>query len=303
MDGPGAVPVVIDEHEHDTWSHGKNFFDKPIAQFSDAVLTVLENGPVRAAVKVVSRYNGSTLTQVFSLCAGSDRLTVRAEIDWHEKHKMCKLAFPTGLSAPRAFYEIPGGHIERPCDGEEECGLRWVAVKGLQGGMALLNDNKYSFSVHDAVLNLTVVRSPIYGDHTKPRDAESCFTDQGSHSFDYALLPTAADVGFGVITAAAEAFNNPPTVLLENNHPGRLPQRCEGLTCDAENVAVTALKAAEDGRGFVLRAVETDGKTADCTVELPFLAVKATLHFTPCEIKTLRIGDGAPREIPMTELE
>ena len=53
--GHGAVPVVIDEYYHDTWSHGKNFFTDEIAKFADAEVTVLESGPVRATVKVVSR--------------------------------------------------------------------------------------------------------------------------------------------------------------------------------------------------------------------------------------------------------
>ncbi|MDD4774347.1 MAG: glycoside hydrolase family 38 C-terminal domain-containing protein, partial [Eubacteriales bacterium] len=189
LSGMGAVPVVIDEYYHDTWSHAKNYFDQNIAQFSDAEITVIENGPVRATVKIVNRYNLSVLTQYFSLSENSNKLEIKSEIDWHEKHKMLKLSYPINTINPRAFYEIPYAHIERPCDGEEECGLRWVAVKGSEYGMAMLNNNKYSFSIKDNTLNLTVVRSPIYGDHGNTRSAESPFTDQGAHKFEYTLLP------------------------------------------------------------------------------------------------------------------
>lgn len=139
LSGPAAVPVVIDEYYHDTWSHGKNFFTDEIAKFADAEVTVLESGPVRATVKVVSRYNDSTLTQYFSLESGCKRLKVRAIADWHEKHKMLKLAWPMAVNDPKAYYEIPFGVMERPADGEEEPGLTWTAVKGSDGGFALLN--------------------------------------------------------------------------------------------------------------------------------------------------------------------
>ena len=63
------MPVVIDEYSHDAWSHAKNFFDKELARFSDAEISVVESGPLRATVKAVSRYNDSTMTQYFSLIA------------------------------------------------------------------------------------------------------------------------------------------------------------------------------------------------------------------------------------------
>ena len=49
-----------------------------------------------------------------SLTAGEDMLSVRARVDWHEKHKMLKLAYPMALSQTEAIYEIPFGHITRP---------------------------------------------------------------------------------------------------------------------------------------------------------------------------------------------
>ena len=123
-----AVPVVIDEYYHDIWSHGKNFFADRMARFSDAEVTVVEGGPLRATVKVISRYNGSRLTQYFSLYPGCDKLHIRYEVDWREKHKILKIAWPMKVDNPKAYYEIPFGVIERPADGEEEPGLMWTAV-------------------------------------------------------------------------------------------------------------------------------------------------------------------------------
>lgn len=308
LSGIGAIPVVIDEYYHDTWSHAKNFFDREVARFSDAAITVIENGPVRTTLKVVSNYNASTLTQSFSLSADSDKLEVNAEIDWHEKHKMLKLAYPVNTENPRAFYEIPYAHIERPCDGEEECGLRWIAVRGREYGMALLNNNKYSFSIKGSTLNLTVVRSPIYGDHGNTRSDESPFTDQGTHNFAYTLLPLDCDTTFGCITRAAEELNTPCTHIVENNHTGTLPRLFTGAMSDAGNIIISVIKQAEDGDadhngGIVVRVYETDGKATGCTLSLPLLGTEIKTSFTPYEIKTLYIGKNGCREVLMTELD
>ncbi len=308
LSGMGSIPVVIDEYDHDTWSHAKNFFNRKVAQFSDAIITITENGPVRATVKVVNRYNLSTLTQYFSLSEESDKLEVKADIDWHEKHKMLKLAYPVNIINPRAFYEIPYAYIERPCDGEEECGLRWIAVKNDEYGMALLNNNKYSFSIEDSTLNLTVIRSPIYGDHGNTRSDESPFTDQGTHQFAYTLMPLNKDTTFGCIIRAADELNTPPSHIVENNHNGILPQYYTGAFCGADNIIISVLKQAEDGDkenggGTVIRIYETDGKSTDCSLSIPLLDTVIKTSFIPYEIKTLYIGKYKCSEVLMTEID
>lgn len=303
LSGMGAVPVVIDEHYHDTWSHGKNYFTNEIARFSDASISVVENGPVRATVKVVSRYNKSTLTQYFSLDYTVRTLSVCAKIDWHEKHKMLKLRWPVAANAPRAFYEVPFGWIERPCDGEEECGHQWIALRGSDGGMALLNSNKYSFSIKDNELNLTVVRSPIYGDHGNLRTAESEYTDQGEHSFEYELMPLAADTGWGDIVRRARQLNKKLTYIAENRHEGRLAASYSGVSADVPNVIISAVKAAEDGRGMIVRAYETDGKAVCAHITCSLAGLDADITFSPHEVRTLRVENGEYKETLITELD
>ena len=301
--GKGGVPVVIDEYEHDTWSHARNFFTSEIGIFTDAEVKVIENGPVRATVRVINRYGHSTLTQYFSLTAGEDMLCVRACVDWHEKHKMLKLAYPMALSQTEAIYEIPFGHITRPDDGEEEPGLCWMGVKGAEGAYALINDNKYSFSVKGSTMYLTAIRSPIYGDHGRPRNDEALYTDQGCSEFNYALtsLDTSA---LGKTVRRARIFNVPTVNIMENRHAGHLPLSFSGLGVDADNVSVSAFKRAEDDRGFVLRAYETDGRAADATFAGGLLPTPVKAHLEPYEIKTLYLpDDGEPREVLITELE
>ncbi|MGN1346923.1 MAG: alpha-mannosidase [Eubacteriales bacterium] len=302
--GRAAVPVVIDEYYHDTWSHAKNFFTDEMARMSDASVTVLENGPVRATVKVVSRYNDSTLTQYFSLSMGSKKLEVRAFADWHEKHKMLKLAWPMAVEHPKAYYEIPFGVIERPADGEEEPGLTWTAVRGDNGGYALVNSNTYSSSVRDATLYQTVLRSPIYGDHGGPRTDESEFTDQGRFDFSYTLMPVDAD--WSPVVREGKTLNKPLTNIIETWHDGRLSgQPYSALTIDAPNVMLSACKRSEDGSGLILRLYETTGKEADVHVSGDLLPVPLADRISPWSVQTYFLADGAPawKEVLLTEYD
>ena len=305
LSGLGAVPVVMDEYGFDTWAHFQTYWDKQVGQFMDAQITTLESGPIRARIKVVSRYNDSVLSQYFTLHQDSRQLEVEAKLDWHEKHKMLKLRFDTACTEdPHAFYEIPFGVFERPTNGEEEPGQSWIAVKQGGEGLALINDSKYSYSIKDASLNLTVCRSPYYIDHARgdQDDEESEYTDQGEQRFCYSVLPLAG-LGWGDVTRAARLLNQPVTVIMENNHAGTLPTGLTGLNCDAGNVIVTAFKRSEDGSGTVLRAYETEGRETAATLSGAALPAPLTATWKPWSVQTYYLPDGGKewKEVLLTE--
>lgn len=287
----GAVPIVIDETDHDTWSHAKNYFDKQVGEFKLKSYEILERGPVRATVKVVSEYGGSTLTQYFTLTECGKSLDVRAKIDWHEKHKMLKLRFDSKDLTEKAYYEIPFGVIARPLNGEEEPMLTWAAVKDGSGkGFAILNDNKYSLSAKENSVYFTVVRSPIYGDHGGPRSAESPYTDQGEHDFSYAIKPINGE-GYGETVRAAKLFNTPLINVIENNHKGKLQLSASIVENSAENVVISATKRGEDGASYVVRAYETDGRNVTAEIKIGKLPVLIA-DFTPFAVNTYILPDG-----------
>jgi len=297
-----AVPVVIDEYYHDAWSHAKNFFTDAMARFSDAQVTVLENGPVRGTVKVVSRYNDSTLTQYFSLRSGSDKLEVRAHVDWHEKYKMLKLAWPMAVENPKAYYEIPYGVIERPADGEEEPGINWTAVKGTNGGFAVVNNTTYSSSVKDGIIYQTVLRSPVYGDHGGPRTAESEFTDQGRVDFSYTLMPVGDDWIDTIRTG--KVLNKDLTFIIETWHAGKLSDApYSALSIDQPNVMLSAIKRSEDNTGLILRVYETTGQKTSFTVSGDLLPSALADTITPWSVTTYYLADGSEawKEVLLTE--
>ena len=63
---------------------------------------------------------------------------------------------------------------------------------------------------------------------------------------------------------------------------------------DAANVMVLTLKRAEDGRGHILRLLETDGKETAVTVTLPFLAFRQVLETNLVEEDVRELLGGGP---------
>ncbi|MCL2708838.1 MAG: alpha-mannosidase, partial [Defluviitaleaceae bacterium] len=109
--GPSARPVVINDEKSDTWAHGIFEFADEAGEFRLAEIAVLENGPVRAAVRVRSVYGNSELTQDFQLFSGGRELIVRCRLDYRERLKMLKLSFNVKADSPRAVYSMPFGFI------------------------------------------------------------------------------------------------------------------------------------------------------------------------------------------------
>ncbi len=302
--GRACVPVVVDEYYHDTWSHQKDYFTDRMARFGDAEVTVAEGGPLRATVKVVSRYNNSTLTQYFSLEPDDDKLHVRAEIDWREKHKMLKLAWPMEVENPKAYYEIPFGVIEREPCGAEEPGLMWTAVKGDKGGFAIINNDTYSSSVEGSTIYHTIVRSPIYGDHGGPRTAESKFTEQGIRKFSYVFMPVSDS--WAPVIKTARQLNKPLTFTFDTWHEGYLSDKpYSSLRISEENIMLSACKRSEDNKGIILRLYETDGKETSVEITGDLLRVSLKTAFTPWSMKTFFLDDNKNewREVLITEYD
>ena len=172
-------------------------------------------------------------------------------------------------------------------------------------GLALVNDNKYGYSIFENQLNLTVVRSPYYNDHAigDQNDTETQLTDQGEHEFRYSLLPV--DMNWNKLIRKAKLLNKAPTVIMENNHSGKLPDHFDGLHCSEDNIIVSAWKQAENGNGMILRAYETDGKTTEVTISGPVLPAPLHAKYTPFSVQTYYLGKDSNhwKEVLLTEFD
>jgi alpha-mannosidase len=297
---PGARHAVVVEDRSDTWGHAVQAYDDEVGEFECTGVRLLENGAVRAILRVESRYGGSTLREDYVLSAGSSHVDVRVTLDWHEQLKLLKLRYPTSVETDTATFETPYGHLARPANGDEEPGQAWVDVSGGGRGLTVCNDAKHGYDVRRGDIGISAVRSPVWAWHD-PRELEEGgdfeFMDQGRQTFSVRLIPHGGDWrGADVVRRAAE-LNQPPFALIETYHDGPLPQRASHAE-DAGSVVVTVLKGAEDGDGYVLRAYETAGRAASPTLRALGREIPAELG--PHEIKTFHLGDEV-REVDLLE--
>ena len=304
--GPSGGHAVVIDDQSDTWGHRVKAYDDVIGQFQCSSVRLVEQGPVRAVLRIESRYESSTLVEELVLGARSREVEVRVVLDWRERHRLLKLRVPTSLATDRATFEVPYGHLERRAGGDEEPAQAWVDVSAEGAGLSVLNDCKYGHDVRGGDIGMTVARSPVYACHEPALldpDGVYDYLDQGRQEFTYRLLPHAGDWReAGTVRLAAE-LNQPPFALLESYHRGDLPQRASYAKVDGADVVVTVLKAAEDGDGsLVVRGYETSGRAARATLELPLVERTIEAEFGPHEIKTFRVPRDPEAPIAETNL-
>lgn len=308
--GEGARPAVIADTS-DTWSHDVLHFNDVVGHFKATKVHRVEHGPVKSTIRVVSEYGNSRLIQDFSMYPDQDQIDVQVTVDWREHFKMLKLIFPMNVVFSTQTYEIPYGTIEREHNGEEEPGQSWVDYTGLIPsinkiyGLSLMNDAKYSYSIHNKELALTVLRSPIYAHHIPYEpdpNGEYSFIDQGIQRFSYSLLPHEGTwVDAETVKRAAE-LNCKPIALAETYHEGPLPQTDSYVDCNQPNVIVSAIKKAEDNDDLIVRCYETAKKATTAEITLPKWNRTIKASFKPSEIKTFRIPKHQDQPIRETNL-
>ncbi|HXY43514.1 MAG TPA: glycoside hydrolase family 38 C-terminal domain-containing protein, partial [Acidimicrobiales bacterium] len=279
---PGTHGNVFQLHQDlpndtDAWDVDQGTFARAVELRRAESIEVVESGPVRAAVRVVHAFGSSRLTQDIRLTAGSSRLEFATDVEWGERHRFLKVAFPLAVRAASASFEVQFGYVERPTHANtswdaarfEVPAQRWADLSEPGCGAALLNDCKYGYDVRGSVMRLSLLRGPTWPDPE---------ADLGSHRFSYALM---AHDGLasslrraGSVTEEAEAFNLHlrPVPLDglsgesgESTEP-RWPSRASIVEVD--KAMVSSLKRADNGDEIVARVYEPAGSHTRMSLRL-----------------------------------
>lgn len=297
---PGGRGNVFQLHEDlprdfDAWNVDLDYFDRRVDLTGVTSITVVERGPLRGAVRFVREFGASTITQTMRLASGSRRLEFDTEVDWHERHRFLKVAFPVDVHANHATYEIQFGHLERPTHTNtswdvarfEVCAQRWADLGEPGYGVALINDCKYGYDIHGNVMRLSLLRAPGWPDPE---------TDQGAHRFAYALFPHPGDLREAGVVAEAEAFNVPLTALPAPPGVGTRSPHASVVTVDRPNVTVEAVKKADRRDAVVVRLCEVWGARGPVRLSMdPPVRTAVHTDVLEREIAPLAITDGRVR--------
>ena len=213
---------------------------------------------MRQTLRVRMGWGGSTITQEITLYAGSKAVDVAMMVDWHEQHKMLKIAFPLRIGEPTVTASAPYGWIERKANGEEEPCQAWVDLSGRgpkgEMGLCLVNDSKYGYDALDGELRLSILRSPIYAFH-QPREVVPGVTysyiDQGEQTVRYQLW--GHDGNWRTVNPARRDLElHEPLIAHETVPHEGVWQKPAFLSVSPANVVLTTVKLAEEiGRAHV----------------------------------------------------
>lgn len=264
-DHPANVLTLYEDrpNDWDAWDVDAFYRQTALESAKAIVARPLVSGPVRQGIAFEYRIGASTIIQRVYLTAGSRRLDFETTVDWHEKHKMLRVAFPVNIRTEQATFDIQYGYLKRPTHHNtsweqarfEAVGHRYADLSDGDYGVALLNDSKYGYYVRDGLLDLNLLRSPNYPDP----DA-----DQGEHQFVYSLLPHRGDVTDADVIAEAAKLNQ-GILAFEGRDAGG---RCLPVEVSGDGVSLEVLKKAEQEPALVVRMIETRGRQALATVRL-----------------------------------
>ncbi|MBM4034095.1 MAG: alpha-mannosidase [Planctomycetes bacterium] len=287
----------------DAWDIDSTYELAPVELPEKAAIEVVATGPLAAVLRITRKINDSTVTQEVWLRRGCRRVEFRTTIDWRERHKLLKAAFPTNLHANEAIHEVQFGHLRRPthrsrpfdADRFEVANQKWTALAEEDRGAAVLNDCKYGVNVLGGSINLTLLRSPLAPDMT---------ADLGMQEATYALSAWNGSFFESDLVREAYELNVAPLVVAGGAGEGSLFQ------LDAPNVVIETVKPAEDGSSdIIVRLYESKRAATRCTLRTSLPVVKAlstnmleeggeplptragliALALRPFEIKTVRL--------------
>jgi alpha-mannosidase len=228
-------------------------------------------------------------------------------VDWHEQHLLLKAAFPVNILSPVATFDIQWGNVQRPTHRNtswdwarfETCAHKWADLSESDYGVALLNDCKYGYDVHDHTMRLTLIKSATSPDSN---------ADQGEHRMTYSLLPHRGDWRAGVVPAGYD-LNDP--LIVRRVPAGHTPAAPlpSLVAVDAPNVVIETIKPAEDAQGIIVRLYENERARGTVVLHTGFLLQTAyrcnllevnevelvaqenevSFEITPYQIVTLRL--------------
>ena len=252
-----------------------------------AVITILEDGPIRTNIKIEGRIGEHPFTQTLTLYQDDPKIDVDLRIDWsgnpgigqydqsknfkaenpekafyNDAYKLLAL-FPVNFTSPKIVKDAPFDVTESKLDNtffnrwdsiKNNVVLHWVDLEDKNGdyGMALLTDHTTSYAFgKDHPLGLTIQYS---GKALWGRD----YKITGPTTLHYALVPHAGKWDKAGISNLSNQWNEPLIAVVSSDKAGR---RSRSWLTMPEGWELSALQ--KDGEDILLRIFNgagTEGK-------------------------------------------
>ncbi len=260
---------------YDAWEWQEYSLDeyKVITDLSSVEL--IEDG-CRRGVKLTRPFMASTFTQTIWFYDDIKKIDFETVANWQNHHHMVKAAFPVDINADKATYEIQYGKLERPTHKNtswdkakfEVCAHKYADISEGAYGVALLNDCKYGYDIHDGTMMLSLFKTPTW-------PAENA--DMGEIVFTYSLCPHTGTLAGSNIPALAYDLNDPMFAVKATGVNSVLPEEFTLASTNAKNLLLEVIKEAEDDDAVILRFYESENIRCEAEITLNFPADRCFL--------------------------
>ena len=300
VDGFGNILSLYEDipNNWDAWDI--DFFYREALIETASIIDIIPGvkGEFYQDIKFMFKIGNSRIKQKISLNSFSKRLDFNTKVDWNEKHKMLRVYFPVNIRSDQASFDIQYGYVKRNTHRNtswdkakfEVVGHKYADLSDYDNGVALMNDCKYGYMIHDNIIDLNLLRSPNNPDP----DA-----DKGDHNFTYSFFPHKNDLINSEVISEASCLNQYPLLFNGVKSLNKIP-----LFLESGGLELSVLKKAEKKGCLVFRIVEKlgcntkgflygSGQIIECDLiewnqigEKIEIKEKLELNFKPFEIRT-----------------
>jgi len=212
------------------------------------------HGPLRQGYEVSASFGkASAIKYTVSLDEGDDKLVFDLNCDWHEMPvrdvSVPQLSFGAKLPEAQAefTYSVQNGELVR-----KSMPMDVPALGAMAGGdAALMCSTRYGFRGDGDMMRVAVVHSSNDPDPVPEKGEVACRIALGLKSEK--------------LGKAAEMFSTGCEAVSNSAHEGSLPLTASFLTV-SENVTVSTVKAADDGKGVVVYLLNPADEAAEAVL-------------------------------------
>lgn len=229
-----------------------------------AKFEIVEQGPVRVAIRVSRETAGSTFVQTIRLAAGDagKRVVIGNAIDWNTRESNLKAVFPLMASNRLATYNLDLGTIQRPTAQPKKFEVathQWIDLTDMSRkfGATVLTDCKNgSDKPNDHTIRLSLIRTPGTAGGYHDQGTQ----DIGHHEFSYGIAGHADGWRRSQTDWQALRLNEPLVGFESEKHAGAMGRSFSLVRVSNPRIRIMAVKRAEHSDETIVRLVELDGR-------------------------------------------
>jgi mannosylglycerate hydrolase len=269
------------------------------------------------------------ISTVLTMTQFSRRLDIRTTVHNTVKDHRLRVLFPTGIRTDESFADTPFAVVKRKHRTYDTAEFtiehpalvapmqRFVAIRDAHRSFTLIVKGlpEYELKLNDpGVLALSLLRcvGKLSGRDliTRPGGAAGWWNEtpdaqcQGTHTFEYSVLPGSADdlTGWSTILREVELFTVPPLSLNRKNDQSVLENTF--LSLSPESLTLSALKTADEGKGVIIRLSNPVDRTVEGSIHCKSL-VKEAFRATMDEgiLESLSVTEGHEIRLTMKPFE